>query len=194
MKDTLPSANEAPLDYYEMNLEEARLFLEPRMGELVSFKLRPIAEWSSDSNTGFENRYVYPEEYERIYKLLETYKANGNGEVAQGQATAYVGAAGDFLFVQHETGPEIVLYIGDGAGMALAKSVVDLITAIIKTISKSNDKRKTGKKVGRLQEAHSIVIEERTKKGARILKIVPLPLKRGALDPAALLKRVFENV
>ncbi len=193
MKDTLPSPNEAPTAYYDMSLEEARLLLEPRMGELVSFKLRPIAEWSSESAAGFENRYVYPEEYSRIYKLLEACKVNGNGEVARGHATAYEGEAGGFLFVEHETGPEIVLYMGDGTGMGLAKSVVDLMTAVIKTISKSNEEKKAGKQVGRLCETHSIVIEERTRKGARILQIVRLPFKKGDLDPAALFKQVFEN-
>ena len=193
MKDTLPPVNEAPNGYYEMSLEEARLLLEPRMGELVSFKLRPIAEWSPESGVGFENRYVYPEEYARIYQFLAAYNVNGSGQVSRGQATAYEKDGGDFLFVEHHTGPEIVLYTGDAMGMSLAKSVVDLIIKVIKTISKSSEEKKAGKKSGRLFEVHSMVIEKRTRNGARILSLVRLPVKKTDLDQGMLLHQVVNG-
>jgi hypothetical protein len=45
-------------------------------------------------------------------------------------------ADGSFTFEEHESGPEILLYLAvTTAGLSLAKSVVDLITAIIKARS-----------------------------------------------------------
>jgi hypothetical protein len=46
------------------------------------------------------------------------------------------GADGSFAFEEHESGPEILLYLAvTTAGLSLAKSIVDLITAIIKARS-----------------------------------------------------------
>jgi hypothetical protein len=39
----------------------------------------------------------------------------------------------DFVFIEHESGPEIIVYLAvTTAGLALAKSIVDLITTIVK--------------------------------------------------------------
>jgi hypothetical protein len=43
---------------------------------------------------------------------------------------------GEFSFIEHESGPELLVYVALGtAGITLAKSVIDLITAIIKARS-----------------------------------------------------------
>lgn len=42
----------------------------------------------------------------------------------------------DFRFEEHESGPEIIVYLAVAtAGLTLAKSVVDLVTAIVKALS-----------------------------------------------------------
>jgi len=44
----------------------------------------------------------------------------------------------DFIFEEHESGPEILVFLAvTTAGLTLAKSVVDLITAIVKARSES---------------------------------------------------------
>lgn len=49
--------------------------------------------------------------------------------------------ADGFAFVEHESGPEILVYLALGtAGLTLAKSIVDLITAIIKARSEGIQK------------------------------------------------------
>ena len=55
---------------------------------------------------------------------------------------AYVaGAAPDLDFVEHESGPELLVYLAAAtAGVTLAKSVLDLITAIIKARSEGAKK------------------------------------------------------
>jgi len=47
----------------------------------------------------------------------------------------------DFTFEEHESGPEILVYLAvTSVGLTLAKSVVDLITAIVKARSESAKK------------------------------------------------------
>jgi hypothetical protein len=46
------------------------------------------------------------------------------------------GSDGSFAFEEHESGPEILVYLAlTTAGLSLAKSIIDLITAIIKARS-----------------------------------------------------------
>ena len=47
----------------------------------------------------------------------------------------------EFSFIEHESGPELLVYVALGtAGIALAKSVIDLITTIIKARSEGAKK------------------------------------------------------
>jgi hypothetical protein len=47
----------------------------------------------------------------------------------------------EFSFIEHESGPELLVYVALGtAGITLAKSVIDLITAIIKARSEGAKK------------------------------------------------------
>ena len=51
-------------------------------------------------------------------------------------------ADADFGFEKHESGPEILVYLAvTAAGVSLAKSVIDLITTIIKARSETCNKR-----------------------------------------------------
>jgi len=57
-------------------------------------------------------------------------------ELIDRSLTKLSGPDGSFAFEEHESGPEILLYLAvTTAGLSLAKSIVDLITAIIKARS-----------------------------------------------------------
>jgi hypothetical protein len=57
-------------------------------------------------------------------------------ELIDRSLTKVPGSDGSFAFEEHESGPEILLYLAvTTAGLSLAKSIVDLITAIIKARS-----------------------------------------------------------
>jgi hypothetical protein len=85
----------------------------PRPGEAaVSIKVRVVS--------GCFHREHSPRAYELIDRSL----------------TKLPGTDGSLAFEEHESGPEILLYLAvTTAGLSLAKSVVDLITAIIKARS-----------------------------------------------------------
>jgi hypothetical protein len=54
-------------------------------------------------------------------------------ELIDRRLTKLPGSDGSFAFEEHESGPEILVYLAvTTAGLSLAKSIVDLITAIIK--------------------------------------------------------------
>jgi hypothetical protein len=54
---------------------------------------------------------------------------------------SYPSHDGEFCFIEHESGPEVLVYITlIAAGITLAKSVIDLITAIIKARSEGAKK------------------------------------------------------
>jgi hypothetical protein len=86
----------------------------PKPGELsVSVKVR--------ATSGCFHREHSPYAYE----LIERYLAEG-------------GRSANVSFEEHESGPEMLVYLAvTTAGLAFAKSVVDLITAIIKARSES---------------------------------------------------------
>lgn len=72
--------------------------------------------------TGCYHNEHSPHAYEEIYSLLENNKYECD-------------------FIEHESGPEIIAWIALGtAGLACAKSVVDLITAIINARAKGRKK------------------------------------------------------
>jgi hypothetical protein len=57
-------------------------------------------------------------------------------ELIDRSSTMLPSSDGSFAFEEHESGPEILLYLAvTTAGLSLAKSIVDLITAIIKARS-----------------------------------------------------------
>jgi hypothetical protein len=57
-------------------------------------------------------------------------------ELIDRSLTKLAGSDGSFAFEEHESGPEILVYLAlTTAGLSLAKSIIDLITAIIKARS-----------------------------------------------------------
>jgi len=192
----LPFLNNVPARYYEMALDEARSLLSPSDDPLVSIKVRPIEKWPIDSPSDFHNRYVYPTEYSELEPFLSRFTAKRRGNVSRGKATAFTGGTDEeFLFVEHETGPELVLYLGVlTAGLSLAKAVVDLIAIIIKTINDSNAAKKEGKPSGRYYEANAISIEERTPTHAKIVKVISLPLSDKEVDRKKLMKELLRSL
>ncbi|MGC2832091.1 MAG: hypothetical protein WB994_20810 [Candidatus Acidiferrum sp.] len=57
-------------------------------------------------------------------------------ELIDRSLTKLPGSDGSFAFEEHESGPEILVYLAvTTAGLSLAKSIIDLITAIIKARS-----------------------------------------------------------
>jgi hypothetical protein len=87
----------------------------PQPGEAaVSIKVRVAS--------GCFHREHSPRAYELIDRSLAIAKLSGSD--------------GSFGFEEHESGPEILVYLAvTTAGLSLAKSIVDLITAIIKARS-----------------------------------------------------------
>jgi hypothetical protein len=83
----------------------------PREGEVsVSLKLR--------ITSGCFHREHSPRAYEFIEKHLASIPASQRSE---------------FAFVEHESGPELLVYLAlAAAGISLAKSVIDLVVAVIK--------------------------------------------------------------
>ena len=56
--------------------------------------------------------------------------------IIDAQLASYSSHDREFSFIEHESGPELLVYIALGtAGISIAKSVIDLITAIIKARS-----------------------------------------------------------
>ncbi|MFL6519908.1 MAG: hypothetical protein ACJ8NS_06780 [Chthoniobacterales bacterium] len=196
MPEELPFLNNVPARYYEMALDEARSLLSPSDEPLISIKIRPIDKWPIASPSDFRNRYVYPSEYSQLEIFLSRFTAERRGDVSRGKAIAFTAGSGqEFLFVEHETGPEIVLYLGViTAGLGLAKAVIDLVAIIIKTINDSNAAKKAGKASGRHYEANAISIEERTATHARIVKVISLPIADKEVDREKLMKELLRSL
>jgi len=61
--------------------------------------------------------------------------------IIDAQLESYHSHEREFSFIEHESGPELLVYVALGtAGITLAKSVIDLITAIIKARSEGAKK------------------------------------------------------
>ncbi|MGA2385677.1 MAG: hypothetical protein ABSG33_04005 [Candidatus Bathyarchaeia archaeon] len=81
-------------------------------GKAISIKIRVTS--------GCFHREHSPYAYRLIDARLESYPSHDK----------------EFSFIEHESGPELLLYVALGTtGITLAKSVIDLITAIIKARS-----------------------------------------------------------
>jgi hypothetical protein len=81
-------------------------------GKAISIKIRVTS--------GCFHREHSPYAYKLIDAQLKSYPSHDN----------------EFSLIEHESGPELLVYVALGtAGITLAKSVIDLITAIIKARS-----------------------------------------------------------
>lgn len=182
----VPFDGVVPQHYYEMALAEAATLFPGAPSELTSIKIRPLSKWPLSSDSDFHNAYVYPVEYRDLYSWLHAdgWSESGKGTVSRGKATLYTKSNGaqQIVFVEHETGPEIVACLVLAAAVvSLVKEIVVLVREALITINDRNNEKKAGATDGRYYEAAAVSIEERTKDYTRIVTIVPLPL-----DPTAL--------
>lgn len=179
---------------FHTNLVDASILLDRIDDELISLKIRPINLNPVNDEEDFYDAYVYPSEYEDIRYFLKQEKCIKEGQVNYGLTKRYSNDSNeDYLFVEHETGPEIITNLALlTASLTLAKSVVDLIITIIKSVNESNEKKKKGTEVGRYYEAKAISIEKRTQNETKILKIIQLPVKGDELSIDELKKMLDE--
>ena len=190
-----PFTSDRPLDYIQKALENGRQLLGGQPGEVVSFKIRPIPKWPVDSPTQIHDAYVYPNEYSAIYEWLSRFPKTTEGFINGKAIGINADGRNQLLFVEHESGPEIILYLGVAtAALGLAKSVVDLVTTIIKIVSQANEAKKAGTDAGRYYEAAAITIEKRTSKETTTIKVITLPIKEGDTDPQRLLDTLFKSI
>lgn len=194
----LPFERKVPLHYYEMALAEAAELLGSPAA--TSLKIRPVANWPIERDDEFSNAYVYPAEYALLYKWLAASPLEKvrEGRVSSGKAVSLRTPAGDRLvFVEHETGPEIVAALALAtASVGLVKEVVGLVKEILKNINEKNEAKKAGASNARYHQAAAISIEERTSTSNRIIRIIRLPLSTRDLDEVEiekLLRAPFEK-
>lgn len=184
----LPFGSSVPSYYYEMALGEAAGLLGASAPTLTSLKVRPVAKWPIERDEDFHNAYVYPSEYALIYKAIDASQLRrlSEGHVSQGKAIALGTPAGDRLvFVEHETGPEIVAALAlAAASVSLLKEVVSLVREILKGVNEKNEAKRKGASADRYYQAAAISIEERTPGSSRLIRVIPLPLKETDLDEA----------
>ncbi|OKS84555.1 hypothetical protein [Mucilaginibacter polytrichastri] len=146
---------------YETNLLNTSNLMAAGTAQLVSIKIRPIDSLPHSDEDEFCDAYVYPDEYQNFRDFLSAERLIATGLVNQGQTVRYANVNGeDYLFVEHETGPEIIAALAlITSSLTLGKSIVDLITTIIKTVSESGEKKRKGEPSGRYQAAKAITIE-----------------------------------
>lgn len=179
----LPFSGKIPAHYYSDSLTQLERFFSERDSEgMISIKLRPISKWPISTNSEFVNAYMYPAEYEEVSSYLVDKKLISSTEY--GVTVCKVGGKDEFLVVEHETGAEIVVTLAViTASLSLAKEVISLIKVIIEVIDKKNEqKKRDAESRERFYGAEAISIEQRTKNGAEIVLVVPLPTDARALD------------
>lgn len=98
-----------------------------------------------------------------------------------------IAAAPDVDFVEHESGPELLVYLAAAtAGISLAKSVLDLITTILRA-------RSEGTKKGDRPDAPLELIIRRMDTGNTFHEEMVLRIGHGdPVDPEAIEKRIAE--
>jgi hypothetical protein len=178
----LPFADNVPLGYYEMTLGQARRLLSSNGNPLVSIKVRPLQYWPTVFDRSFHNAYVYEVDYAEIDSFLSRrFATRGPVEpVPQGRAQVYTPRAPDggaeFAFVQHESGPEIIVCLGSAQDSpGLMDSVLDVVRETMLAVKRSNESWKSqGKNSGRYYPVAAISIEERREESAHILTVIPI--------------------
>lgn len=135
----------------------------PRPGDIsLSVKVRVIS--------GCFHREHSPRAYEFIDSFLIT-------------------AAPDVDFVEHESGPELLVYLAAAtAGITLAKSVLDLVTAIVKA-------RSEGAKKGDRPDAPLELVVRRIDTGDKVHEEVALRIAHsGPVDPKVIEKQLADAI
>ncbi|SAK95614.1 hypothetical protein AWB79_07250 [Caballeronia hypogeia] len=147
--------------------------------ELVSIKLRPV-----DEEVGASDRYVYKAEYDDLYAYLnETFgEPLVKGVTVRhgfGFASVYRLPSGEhILFVEHETGPELIAYLhtirdvlnaASGAAIALG-TFVTTVNQVAHIIRKSIDDYNREPSKRRYYSARKIKVSRRTLQEERELR------------------------
>jgi hypothetical protein len=168
---------------YEVQLTEASRMLLTNADKLVSIKIRPI----EDIGTWYD-RYVSPSEYKEIEKIFVDFQQLAQGFVNYGKARAFrFGDNEEFLFVEHESGPEIILSLDIvqhaalalGAGTLAGRQILKLVNDICKIINKEAHKKNKGEQSDRYYGAKAITIEKRLRTGSKILKQIRVAADTG---------------
>jgi hypothetical protein len=165
----------APLNF-DVRLKEAAGLLGRPIHGLVSLKIRPIKDVGS-----FDTSYLSPSDYTVINRALamsSLRRIKSLGFVCHGEAALYELENGDkILYVEHESGPEIILdaqailhAIAMGAGavgaVALAANqLVALVNNICKMLQKAPSKKRDSS--GRFVATS---IEKRLARGQKLIK------------------------
>lgn len=153
-----------PQEYdFGPKMAEASALLGVQPDEVVSIKLRPIQTVGT-----LDQNYLTSSDYDTIDQeiKLSGVSVSHIGYVLDGNAFQLLLPDGrSVLYVQHETGPEIIMVLGIiTAGAAAANQLIQLINTVCGIISKAH--RSTGASSG------AISIEQRLTKTQKIIKQV----------------------
>ncbi|WP_046168002.1 hypothetical protein [Chromobacterium vaccinii] len=149
--------------------------------KLVSLKLRPV-----ENEVGPSDCYVYPAEYEEIYRYLnETFGLpivdKTKVHHGYGLASVYKLPSGEhFLFVEHESGPELIAFLhtirdvltaGTEAVISLGAflTAVNKVAHIIRTSIDEYNRKPSGR---RHNGASAIKVERRTAVSTRAIRSI----------------------
>lgn len=169
---------------YDATLEQAaRAFSRKTGKDLISIKLRPLTE-----NEKFPQDYVYFDEYQELEALLARHGAVASKH--NGMVKYSFGGADEFVFVHHETGPEIIaiLDIFQHGGVAVASVAAGLGAAavagskIIKFINDASDliRGNKSKHAQQKTKTRAINVEKRVLKAAKVIRQVGKAAKKGS--------------
>lgn len=187
-------------NYHQPKIVAARAILQPYdhgsgpQDRLLSIKIRAV-----DNPTDYVTRYVYPAEYEDIYKFMDTQGTvvKSVDHYIQGlksnNARVYRLLNGDYcLFVEHETGPELIAFFdsirhvfqsGTGAVVAVT-GFVRAVNELVRILNNSIDEHAKNPTKRRHFEAGAIGVECRDADSER--RITALPASPEASTPDAI--------
>jgi hypothetical protein len=174
-----------PVRRFDEKFAEASSLLGADPDEIVSIKVRPthVAGEFTDANA-----HVYPDEYAEIFEHLAGFQQVRTGYAMSGKYRLIRLESGILvLFVEHETGPEIVFVldvirdgaIAAGAAATAGIQIVKLINLIRDAVVGGTAKKAKGKPCQRYYAAEKISLEKRLKAGTKLLKEVSALMDRG---------------
>jgi hypothetical protein len=170
---------------FDERFRDAARILGVDAEDLVAVKVRPI-----QSAGGFEdaNAYVYPDEYAVVYEGMAHLQVDEPRRGLDGvYRTLELPDGVRILFVEHETGPEIIFVLAlltkaataIGVSATAGLQILKLINAVKDAVERNNKRKERGEKVLRHYTSEGISIEKRLCSGARILKRVSTAASEG---------------
>jgi hypothetical protein len=166
-------------DHYfkEKFLHFSRIFQDADENEIISIKLRPLENYSSDMKD-LRLLYLYDKDYEEIFQLQELKQFHGS---VDSEKEYFKSDKADIFFGKHETGMELVM-LGLTA-ISVAPAIIGLLKEGIMWYNKRYGKPK---RFGQNRE-HSetnkpaITIEWRNSDDRYILNVAELPINKKEL-------------